>query len=137
MTSNEIYQFANDRGCFRFEFFFFYLFFFLASLDSAKELETWYKEWCDAKLLSVQIRGDCTPRDSLGVDFESFSEMVAKLAPAWSNENAKDLLQDLFEYLDSNDDKVSFLSFIFLFGFIYYVIITMCLSFLDFWFFTL
>ena len=62
-------------------------------------------------MVSVQIRGDCAPRDSLGVDFESFSEMVEKLAPAWSNENAKDLLHQLFDHLDSNEDKVSLILF--------------------------
>ena len=79
------------------------------SIDSAKELETWYKEWCDAKLHAVQTKRDCTPRDALGVDFDAFSEMVAKLAPIWSSDNAAELLKRLFDFLDSNNDNVKWI----------------------------
>lgn len=76
-------------------------------LDSNQELNDWYKEYQEAKNNSAQLMSDCIPRDSPGVDFDAFYEIISKVARNWASEQAIPILKHLFSHLDRNKDQVS------------------------------
>ena len=77
-------------------------------LDSNQELHDWYKEYLEAKNNSAQLMSDCIPRDSPGVDFDAFYELISKVARNWASEQAIPILKRLFSHLDRNKDEVSY-----------------------------
>ena len=50
---------------------------------------------------------DCIPRDSPGVDFDAFYEIISKVARNWASEQAIPILKHLFSHFDRNKDQVS------------------------------